>query len=387
MNKVLVVDDEPLVRASIQGLGDWPQYGYDLSDEARNGREALEQLDAGNHDIVLLDMNMPRCDGICFLNELDSRDRKPVVVVVSAFDEFSLVREAFTLGALDYLLKADITFEKVREVLDRATANVEWQDDRTAAEERPVDDRLRQQIMNDLFSSTRPEEFASLLEELGLALSFPCLPIQFRLDRENDTAVRFLRSSLESRATGLFVGVSGRVTVWLHIRQERGRLSIAEEAEMVSRELAELARQSLNISLEWAVGETVQDINGIPGAVSALEKLFSNTSRPVHRAKSFILSRYSDPELNLSMAAEYAGVSRTHLSALFAKELGMGFSDFLIQVRIDAAKELLAGSTRKVYEVAEEVGYGSVEQFSRMFKRLTGTTANRFQREKNVNQS
>lgn len=377
MYKVLIVDDEPLVRASIRGLGDWENQGFDLTVEARNGREALDCLDREDFDIVLLDMNMPRCNGICFLRELRQRELWPAVIIISAFDEFSLVREAFTLGAMDYLLKADISFDKVRDLLVQAAATIDKQQERTP--KHLVDERLRQQILLDMLSSSRPLEFQVLLDELGVSIPYPCLPIQFRLQRENETVQQFLRSSLESRSDGLFIALTGSDSIWLYTGKQRGKLSIVEEADLLARELSELVKVSFNADLERALGEPVVSVEDFPAAMETLGRLFSNSSRPVHRAKAFITSNYSNPGLTLAMTADYAGVSRTHLSSLFSRELGQGFSDYLIQVRIDAARELLSGSTCKVYEVAEAVGYGSVEQFSRMFKRITGTSPNRFQ--------
>ena len=380
MHRVLVVDDEPLVRASLRSLRDWNEDGFDLSAEARNGLEALDRVARGGVDIVLLDMAMPRCDGIGFLKGLKDLEYRPAVVVVSAFDEFSLVREAFTLGAVDYLLKADITAGRVRAVLDRAVEELEDRRDAASGDRPLLDDRLTQQLLRDLVHSADPREFLPLLHSLGMNLAFPCLPVEYRLVRANDTVSQFLRSGLESRnAEGQFLGLTETDFIWLLSPRRGLGLSPAEQAEALSRELAEITRQTLNAAFEWAIGEEAAVLEDLPPAVKGLSRLFRNASRPVHRAKAYIRREYRNPSLNLAATAEHAGVSRTHLSALFAKELGMGFSDYLIRVRIDAAKRLLGESAMKVYEVAEAVGYGSVEQFSRTFKRITGTTANRFQ--------
>ena len=124
MHSVLIVDDEPFVRLSLASMRAWEEDGFDLTHEASNGKEALEVLAAHPEiDMVLLDLSMPVMDGIEFLKRREGR--APVVIVLSAYDDFHLVRNAFTLGAADYVRKEEIEGDSLLAVLKKAAAGIE----------------------------------------------------------------------------------------------------------------------------------------------------------------------------------------------------------------------------------------------------------------------
>lgn len=78
------------------------------------------------------------------------------------------------------------------------------------------------------------------------------------------------------------------------------------------------------------------------------------------------------------MIGEFVGLSESHFSRLFAKEMGENFIDYLTKIRITKAKELFVTTNLKVYEIAEKVGYTSAEHFSRIFKRYTGESPSNY---------
>ena len=102
MSKVLIVDDEPdvllLLRVNLEAAG----YQTVL---AADGETALERIDDGEPDVVLLDIMMPVMDGWGVLRALSERDSGPRVVVVSAKSSDRDIVRALTSGALDYVTK------------------------------------------------------------------------------------------------------------------------------------------------------------------------------------------------------------------------------------------------------------------------------------------
>ncbi|MBK8030791.1 MAG: helix-turn-helix transcriptional regulator [Chloroflexi bacterium] len=77
---------------------------------------------------------------------------------------------------------------------------------------------------------------------------------------------------------------------------------------------------------------------------------------------------------------DYVGLSKNHFSRVFHKTTGVKFWDYVTQLRIEKAKELLKGSNRSNYEICREIGYESEFYFSKIFKKVVGVAAQEFRR-------
>jgi two-component system LytT family response regulator len=99
--RVLIVDDEPIVRDGIRSLLE-RERGIAIVGEARNGPEALECLSAAKPDVMFLDIQMPGSDGLEVVSAIP-REERPAIVFVTAYDEYAI--RAFDVHAVDYLLK------------------------------------------------------------------------------------------------------------------------------------------------------------------------------------------------------------------------------------------------------------------------------------------
>ena len=105
MMRVMIVDDEKLIRDGLSGLVDWREYGFDVVAEAADGVQALEYLQDHRVDLVFTDIRMPRLDGMELARQLRKKQPSVKIVFVSGYDDFALVRQALQMGACDYLLK------------------------------------------------------------------------------------------------------------------------------------------------------------------------------------------------------------------------------------------------------------------------------------------
>lgn len=102
---VLVVEDEQALNVAYEMI--LSKAGYKVS-TAYDGNEALEVIKKGDPDVILLDLKMPRMDGIEFLEAYQPQllKNKPKIIVFSNFDLQEEIDRAFTLGADKYVLKA-----------------------------------------------------------------------------------------------------------------------------------------------------------------------------------------------------------------------------------------------------------------------------------------
>ena len=107
------------------------------------------------------------------------------------------------------------------------------------------------------------------------------------------------------------------------------------------------------------------------------ETEFLGCSSKILSAIDYMKTNYSRA-ITLEDIAEYVGISRIYLSQIFKKETGINISDFLIQYRLKKAKKLLLTSNLKVYTIAEMCGFGSVQYFGQIFKKMTGFSPYQF---------
>jgi two-component system LytT family response regulator len=113
--RLLIVDDEPLIRRGIRrGLANLE--GFEVSGECQNGTEAIQAILATRPDLVLLDVQMPDCNGLEVVKQVGV-ERMPMVIFVTAYDEYAV--KAFELNAVDYLLKP-FDEERLKSAIARA---------------------------------------------------------------------------------------------------------------------------------------------------------------------------------------------------------------------------------------------------------------------------
>ncbi len=389
MHSVLLVDDEPLVRLSIASMRDWEKDGFSLRVEAGNGRDALAALAAHPEiDMVLLDISMPVMDGVEFLRRLAEgeggrKENPPAIIVLSAFDDFHLVRTAFTLGARDYILKAEMDRESLLALLLTTAEGIEESKERTSQIMEDTQVRfLRGQILRDILAGPVAAAHAGVLARLGITLEPPFALCAFWIRSFDDVAARYREEGLErfsamverSLHQALARRGSGEVVV---VRPDHAVVffrGCAEEAAGFCNDARENLERYLAVRVVSAVREVPGSFPEVPGAYREILDGHGVESRIVVLARRFVREHYAEPGICLAEIALAAGVSRNHLSWEFARETGMTLTEHIARVRVEEAKRLLASTTMHVYEVGERVGYPNVEHFSRVFKKVAGVS-------------
>lgn len=105
MYKVLLVDDERIIREGIATIIQWERYGFSLIGTAQNGVEALEIIRRDCPEVVITDLKMPVLDGLKLIAEAKAELPETAFIVLSGYGEFELAREAMRHGVRHYLLK------------------------------------------------------------------------------------------------------------------------------------------------------------------------------------------------------------------------------------------------------------------------------------------
>ncbi len=106
MYRVLIVDDERLIRSSILQRINWEDLGLEVDGMAANGVEALDFICSRHPHIVLVDIRMPLMDGLALIREARAVYDRPIrFVILSGYNDFSYARQAIQLGVSDYIQK------------------------------------------------------------------------------------------------------------------------------------------------------------------------------------------------------------------------------------------------------------------------------------------
>ena len=387
MTGVLLVDDEPLVLIGMQGMLNWAALGYEVVGTARNGAEALKAVQEKQPDIVVSDIRMPVMDGFALAEACHKDGSALAFIMLTSYEEFDYVKRSMRLGVVDYLVKIDLTADSLTAALEHARATAEKEKKLRMPSPAPVSldtfrDRLFLQLYGGLF--TDRAVFDRQCAELGVTFKAPRHIVAVGSLQTPDLPT----SQLVTLSTGVTRMAAEtlpkyrpcRVTA-MDLRHFSVLLPLEadEDPEAVLAPILKTAGQILynyfSTAIYWAVGRPVNDILKISesqhDAFAALPLL--HEGEPV----AFY---HESPNTQLDHRAQVVGqvqqYIRDHLSErLTLNDVAAVFNvEFVTATRITAAKELMASTDLKVYEISDKVGFDSAFYFSKVFKKLEGVS-------------
>ena len=124
MIKVLIIEDEVLARLGLHQLIDWNALGFELLEDAKTGKEAIERIETLHPQIILLDLNIPEINGLEIQRRIHEQRLNCYTIVISCNDDFSTVKDVMRYGAFDFLRKLNLTAESLTNVLERCKQEI-----------------------------------------------------------------------------------------------------------------------------------------------------------------------------------------------------------------------------------------------------------------------
>lgn len=487
MIRTMIVDDEALIHVTLRSMIDWESRGYTVVCDCRSGAQALDYLRDFPVDLLITDIKMPEMSGLELMRRLREGACMPVTVALSGYDEFDLVREAFRLGAYDYLLKANINRIALERLLDGLRQKVFHSPaqggelDRRAARSVPglaAGEYVAAMFQVQNFQETAQRFGGNLrdrMEKPMLELVRQIRRLQGRSEMaalRPDCFVLFYQVRDRDRVRDVILSVVRQIQgVWRDFMNLETAVGISDimphdEMEQAVRRCETLCRLTVlqgmdAVRVQWEDGGLSQDYEGsaagCDGLIAALcgedrqeadrelglwfselkrltgkehirrilillarmgerlqgygqeffhifpervdypkmlaqfetrserelwlrsalrrvqtacaEERQAKQTGAIDRARDFMRDNFANPELMLKTVADYVGFSEKYFSTRFAKECGCTFINYLNNLRIKRAQELLVQTDMKIYEISEAVGYSSIEHFNYMFKK------------------
>ena len=408
--KVFLADDEIVIREGIRESFPWDETPYTLVGEAPDGEMALPIIRDTNPDIVITDIRMPFMDGLELCRTLRSQMPWIGIIVLSGYDEFEYARQCIQLGVREYLLKP-VTADKLKEVLDKVSAQLleERKTLEHAASLRArmqSDDKfLKEKLIGVFFNEESTEDDSkNVLKQLSSMGCNATAPFYAVID----VAFSPLQTGLEaaynlaSNSGGIVFATSSRTGARLLVLGN----SVAETEERayafassLVQELERLECKEIRVGIGDIVDRPESIFNSFKAARHIRHLIVERKddrsiilgvremgdvdgdkkeSSIISDAKLFMLDNFSNPNLMLQDVAREVNMSNSRFSTVFSQQSGQTFTEYLIYLRLNKAKELLRTTDEKTSQIASEVGYNDSHYFSYIFKKNVGITPTDF---------
>lgn len=312
MYKVLLVDDEILIREAIKENIKWEANGYELIGLAENGKEAIEQIKENQPDVILTDICMPFIDGIGLAKYVYETYPNIKVVIISGYDEFDYAKRALKYRVIDYVLKPVTAVEltdilvRVKDVLDREQEESKQIEKikQAYADNLPV---MKERFLNQLLEgSYKKKDIEEKLSRLGISLMGDCYSVVLidiedcnwflnKYPEAKEDLVSFAVSNIANelvetsgQAVAFISGADQGILIFAANTEENLEVAIEKQCS----EIYKMVEEYLKVRITMIVGRTVYALaelyQSYDNAKETLEYKFSIEAGPFIYGRDFL---------------------------------------------------------------------------------------------------
>ncbi|HIT85989.1 MAG TPA: response regulator [Candidatus Ornithomonoglobus intestinigallinarum] len=331
MFKVIVVDDEAMIRSGISSFVEKSELGFEVVKTFPDGAEAISYLENHDIDLVITDIRMVNVSGIELAHYVYKNKPRTKVILLSGYAEFEYARAAIKYNVSEYITKPT-NFTDLRASLMRIREQL--------AVHKRTDinaflDNIKQ-LYADILSGSMDDASATF---------------KLLLDSNNHG-----NEYLGQYACNLFEIINDHLAANMNIKVRSDKLDYKKLPELSTYD--EIYDFSLAL-----LGNIVNQIalkDEKPSDIVAAKLI------------QFINEHFSE-NISLQDASERVFFNPAYCSRFFKKQTGENFSDYLLRVRMEHAVKLLK-ENKKITDISRECGYSSSGYFSRIFKDYYGCT-------------
>lgn len=401
MHKLVIVDDEYLVRLGIRETIDWAANGIEVIGDASNGKQGYEMIKELNPDLVITDIKMPIMNGVDLVKTLHKEGFNGEIVVLSGYKDFEYAKETFENGIFSYVVKP-IDNDELLEVVLRAVAKLEQKiKDRTLTSKVQTElPTLQSEFMKKLLSSNSfvgsdiPSELLNHDISLPTNGTMALISIEemFKSKKsELNIYINLLKEAL-SKEKIAFVDFDFKDSIVMFLNSnDIEKISLICRDTFIPFEQKTLTALTVGLtlysSLEY-IQKTYESCLKLVQSkllfhLNTVEMELDDQTSYRHRQSisqfySIIAEKYST-QLTVRSVSDEMNVSESYLMHLLKDNLGKTFNEILTGYRIGIAKRLLLSGKYRINQVSDKVGYIDVKYFSQVFKKIVGVTPSDYQ--------
>lgn len=405
--KILIVEDEVLVRCGLRSMVNWEKLGLDVIGDASNGKEALEIYEKEKPDIVMTDIKMPVMDGLELIEKIREQDQSTRIVLLTCYEEFSYLMRTMKLGVSDYILKLKMKPDEIEKAMEKVCKELEQKNPDSKNETKAVQDKSDLFGQYVFYHQINENTFREQLKKLDFQVSEK----SYRICRmeianykevcektkdEQGALIQFLIFNMTEEILGKYK--NGEL-----IREnEKNYLLLIEETEEDNQKTKTILKEIARVLREHIMAQVCWKISGVGRSWTELSDRYQECKKnetekqkedqkaqnlkqlsiEIYKAKEYIDQHLAD-KLTLNQVAEIVCLSPNYFSSMWKKEMQVGFVDYITEQRVEKAKELFATTDLRTHEVAELTGFGDDSYFSKIFRKVSGKNPGSF-RKRNI---
>lgn len=365
--KLLIVDDDVYTREGLAENIPWELYGIEEVMQAENGKEALHTVSWYLPDLIITDIRMPQKNGIDFCKEAVRLVPDCKIIFITGYMQTKYLKDAIDLSAVAFIEKP-IQPEAVLEALEKAVEKIRRQQETVQLQKENISYQKTRFLHLLQQKNTSEEQLEEICRDCGFVCArdekYLCVEIRF----ENEmTELEQCREQLEQFCAQKDVIPEGAQLISLT------KTFASQILKDYPESLKNAGLETVEHYMEYLSGSRhIQELKKrfyqlLQGMEQCLEKQ-KGYSRVVSDIRTYCSQHLSDSALGGQMISDHFGLSATYLNQLFKQELGMTIKQYISEMRMEHAEQLLAQTYETVDEIAAKCGYSNGNYFAKAFR-------------------